>query len=52
LYGELNEDEQWHQSEDEEKDQHTLLTPYTHELPETVSWQDMAVMSLYNVTED
>jgi hypothetical protein len=26
--------------------------PNTHELPETVSWQDMAVMSLYNVTEE
>lgn len=26
--------------------------PNTHELPETVNWQDMAVMSLYNVTEE
>jgi len=26
--------------------------PNTNALPETVSWQDMAVMSLYNVTEE
>jgi hypothetical protein len=26
--------------------------PDTNALPETVSWQDMAVMSLYNVTEE